>query len=1305
MKEMRRNTHSTNPETPTCHIGTDSPQAARLVLDRVFRWLLATSICLMAASVSNSNAAGVTSTNIWLGAGSTTSWDEVANWNAAGVPTATSLAVLTNFAAVGLPGTNGSGAVGTANISVTNNTTIGQLWFVNTNSVTTGPEQYHTINIDPGYSLTVSNVASGPNSPSIVQVCSQGGYTGQFGTQNGPIDQVVYATIQGAGAALNVICTNGLSLYQQGNIWAGQGAAGVSAYPTIDPLNAVLDLSGLDNFNADANHLLAAADPGPTPYYFHRSAGTIYLAKTNRITLWAVGSFPVQGVTQGIIGGIQAQNNGGGLTRIGKFFLGYTNAIFCDTGIALGVRGMSGWMGFNPSNAPASSVAYFRNRAGTGRQSVWGVGNRLTATGSNNQNLSGEMDFSGGMVDALVGTLGVGISRVTANTTIGNLEFGSGTIDVNVLQIGSQTVSGTGPAQGTVTVSNTAVLKVNTSGLIGGIAGSPGAGSYFGRLIITDGGSVQFANTAPVTCGVGSSSEIYVGNASSLSVFTVGTLSVPLTKLQLSDSTLTVDRGTASNPTTGGLIFVNDLDLSGMNTINMLGPVLVVGQFPIIKYTTLVNGGFGNLVLGGTSPGIVGYLSNNVANSSIDFVVTSSTTSVLTWDGQTNGVNVSSWDIGVTPDWKGAQVYSQSAIPGSLVQFDDTASGTTTVTFTNLNLAPATLVVTNVTKNYTFNGTGALIGPTALAKSGSGALALANTGSNAFTGGVFLNDGTIEVGGNGNVLPGTATVTIQDVATAGINLNGLPLTVGALSGAGPTGGNIALGSGSLIISGGGGTYAGVISGPGKLIKSGSGTQTLTGASEFSGGAFITNSGVVVLNTGLGTGPVLISTNGILQLGDGTTDGAVFGQYITNYSGTLHLKPASDMTLTNLVIGTGSLIKTIGSGATVTITNANPYTGASAVQQGVLQISHPNALGSGSITVGNALPTTHLGLAGNITLTNAITLSGKTGATVPSPVGLNNVSDTNMVTGPITVTGSTCWSVGADAGKLIVNGTFANASSAALGQFFLRGAGEGVWGGALKDNSASFRLAVNKNDSGTWTMTGTNTYTGATTINEGALVVNGQLSGTSNVLVMPGAVLAGSGRIAGAVTNSGSIFPGTDGGLGTLTVNNDMLLDVTSTTTFDVSSVGNDQIRGLTNVIYDGTLRVVVAGTLTGNCIFKLFDAQTYSGAFAGFDLPDISPLTWDTAQLPVDGTLRVVGGTSVTPEITGFGLGGGGFFLSGTGTLVAPFGILASTNVGLPLANWVNIGGGTFSNGMFFFTDSSATNYPLRFYLLVTPTP
>jgi hypothetical protein len=177
-------------------------------------------------------------------------------------------------------------------------------------------------------------------------------------------------------------------------------------------------------------------------------------------------------------------------------------------------------------------------------------------------------------------------------------------------------------------------------------------------------------------------------------------------------------------------------------------------------------------------------------------------------------------------------------------------------------------------------------------------------------------------------------------------------------------------------------------------------------------------------------------------------------------------------------------------------------------------------------------------------------------------------------------------------------------------------------------------------------------------------------------------------------------------LGTLTISNILFLDTGTAVTFDVGPNGNDEIRGMSKVIYGGALNINVVGTITGNCIFKLFDAGTYTGVFdGGYNLPDISPLTWDTSHLLVDGTLRVTGGSSVTPAISGSGFsGGGGFTLSGTGTLVAPYSILATTNLAAPII-WQNIGGGTFSNGTFNFTDSGATNFPTRFYLLTTPTP
>ncbi len=64
---------------------------------------------------------------------------------------------------------------------------------------------------------------------------------------------------------------------------------------------------------------------------------------------------------------------------------------------------------------------------------------------------------------------------------------------------------------------------------------------------------------------------------------------------------------------------------------------------------------------------------------------------------------------------------------------------------------------------------------------------------------------------------------------------------------------------------------------------------------------------------------------------------------------------------------------------------------------------------------------------------------------------------------------------------------------------------------------------------------------------------------------------------------------------------------------------------------------------------------------------------------------------------------GGSVTLSGTGPSGAAYRMLTTTNLLLPLNNWTPAATGYFSGGVFDFTDNQATNYPLRFYRVVTP--
>ncbi len=74
-------------------------------------------------------------------------------------------------------------------------------------------------------------------------------------------------------------------------------------------------------------------------------------------------------------------------------------------------------------------------------------------------------------------------------------------------------------------------------------------------------------------------------------------------------------------------------------------------------------------------------------------------------------------------------------------------------------------------------------------------------------------------------------------------------------------------------------------------------------------------------------------------------------------------------------------------------------------------------------------------------------------------------------------------------------------------------------------------SLNKSGSGTWVLTGANTYAGATTISGGTLKVNGSTAAGSAVAVNSGGTLAGSGSVNGtvAINSGGTLSPGNSPG--------------------------------------------------------------------------------------------------------------------------------------------------------------------------------
>lgn len=128
------------------------------------------------------------------------------------------------------------------------------------------------------------------------------------------------------------------------------------------------------------------------------------------------------------------------------------------------------------------------------------------------------------------------------------------------------------------------------------------------------------------------------------------------------------------------------------------------------------------------------------------------------------------------------------------------------------------------------------------------------------------------------------------------------------------------------------------------------------------------------------------------------------------------------------------------------------------------------------------------------------------------------------------------------GLVKFTGGFTNAGGGSK-TLTLQGSGTGEFAGVIRNNytNSAFGTAVAVAGSGTWILSGANTYSGGTTVGNGTLLVNGSI-GTNTVIVQSGATLGGTGSIGGNVTfASGALGLFTNGASltisGSLTLNN------------------------------------------------------------------------------------------------------------------------------------------------------------------------
>ena len=236
---------------------------------------------------------------------------------------------------------------------------------------------------------------------------------------------------------------------------------------------------------------------------------------------------------------------------------------------------------------------------------------------------------------------------------------------------------------------------------------------------------------------------------------------------------------------------------------------------------------------------------------------------------------------------------------------------------------------------------------------------------------------------------------------------------------------------------------------------------------------LTNGAVTLTGDALflaGSAPAVTSTANVAH---------TLGGILTLDAATTFNIPSNTTTVSGVINGNGGITKT-GAG-TLVLSGANSNTGPTTVSAGALNLRHPDALGSSSVTVASGAS---LDLQGNITLTgHRATLTGQGSGTGGV---LRNVSGNNTWAGEITaVADGGVTRISSDAGTLTLSGEI-NQDNGSGDQLVFQGDGNTVVTGAIDGSS---RVTRSNAGSGVVSLLGDNTYTGQTIVNGGILEIN------------------------------------------------------------------------------------------------------------------------------------------------------------------------------------------------------------------------
>ncbi len=803
-------------------------------------------------------------------------------------------------------------------------------------------------------------------------------------------------------------------------------------------------------------------------------------------------------------------NGAGGTLTIGSFALNSgatTAAAVTDTITGTGNVTITG--AITNGNAFANGLNY----TGTGVLTLAGS-NSYTGTTTLNSGNAGSLVTAGGAGAALMlnnaAALGGNGALVLTYGTIDNTSSGNLTLtSTNAISLtanGYVTFGGTHDLNlgaGVVSINSGAVLNLNGSS----------ATLTFGSLVNAGGaGIIDTINGAGDTLAVGSfglsgtgtsTSVVFLGNgninftgaitngstatASSFAYNGLGTVTMAGANTYAGGTTLshgTINlTGALSSSSTGGAVTVNGgfLNESGTGTI---GNSTTAVTLTISGGTSTTPGG--QVVLSGNNTNTVNPSLGVNTSLTLDFSAAGAPTtnilsaaSTITHNGGTLVIK------GLSGATNSETVkYGLGALSTDSIVFAQNGATALNLTFSTIarNANTGTLDITLPTAGtVTFSGgSGAAVSASGILVNSLGnAYATANGGTTWLlnTSGVltalssystsYLTANNVDVGASDSVTTATAgslrfngsgrSLSISGTLTD--SSNGILVTPGS-SGT-ISGGTLTNNSKELIIINNGTlTIGSTIVGTGAVTIAGSGVTTLSGANSYTGSTNIDNlANLVVSNSGSTT--------------SGTTNNALGGSAI------------------QMGIGSSLSLRNDGAGGTSagTVSYGNTFTFSGAVNIDV-----------NNVTSGVTNKTLALGGDAGVSTQSQINITGGNGYSLSlGNIGATSTSSESVDFNPTTAN--------VNIGSLTGN---ASGTSGVIDSYKLDGTSTGNTITGIISNGGAATTAINKINSGTWTLGGgvANTYTGGTSVGGGTLTL---AAGTGTTLATTGALtLSGTG---------------------------------------------------------------------------------------------------------------------------------------------------------------------------------------------------